>query len=543
MIDSFHKQNIKSVWSLLECLGRTLRVYATKCTGVFPSLGNKEVYLYATKNEVVILCMDIVPENSLELANEVAQVREGKRPQYISIHDNKVRRDSTVWQMQEAAHYFLYALSCAQYPTCPQILCVLLTNGRILNYYSIQEDWALLPYAVKMLPGLTDIREHTLLINEKGYAEGAKMVNTALEEIRHMEYLSDSAAFKYLAGLVKVSAFVKDKKEEEVYVDSDNYDELDDDDEDNLDSMLLESAKEALSRQQNNAIKAEVLEPIANPRQELDKLVGCANIKRQIGDLLELTEYNCWMHLCYPEWKRHEVSLHAIFFGRPGTGKTTVCKIYGSLLKEAHVLSRGHVVVCGRGTFLGNNWGDEEKAVRQVLEMARGGVLMIDEAYLLNSSHQNDPGKLVVQLLMETLADEAQRDIAIVLCGYKEPMQRLLDLNPGLASRFPNRYEFEDFSINDLLEITRRRIREHDYHFTRAAWAKYKILLAEAYAGRDPQIWGNARFIANQLEHIYLLHAKRCVQRKFPKMKAFFSITPADIEPIDVPKAKRHVGF
>jgi hypothetical protein len=95
MIDSFHKQNIKSVWSLLECLGRTLRVYATKCTGVFPSLGNKEVYLYATKNEVVILCMDIVPENSLELANEVAQVREGKRPQYISIHDNKVRRDST----------------------------------------------------------------------------------------------------------------------------------------------------------------------------------------------------------------------------------------------------------------------------------------------------------------------------------------------------------------------------------------------------------------------------------------------------------------
>ena len=144
---------------------------------------------------------------------------------------------------------------------------------------------------------------------------------------------------------------------------------------------------------------------------------------------------------------------------------------------------------------------------------------------------------------MDILSNEQQRDLAIVLCGYKEPMQRLLDLNPGLASRFPNSFEFEDFTIDELIEITRRRISEYDYHFTRSAWAKYKSLLTEAYAIRDPQTWGNARFVANLLEHIYLLHAKRCMRQKFPKICDFFSITPADIQPIKVPTVKAHMGF
>ena len=152
------------------------------------------------------------------------------------------------------------------------------------------------------------------------------------------------------------------------------------------------------------------------------------------------------MHHYFPQWKQHQVSLHAIFFGRPGTGKTTVCKIYGGLLKEAGVLSKGHVVVCNRATFVGPSWGDEENAIRQAMEAAKGGVLMIDEAYLLNSAHPNDPG--------------------------------------------------------------------------------------------------NARFVVNLLEHIYLVHAKRCMQSKSAHdIKSFFSITPADIQPIEVSKEKKRIGF
>jgi len=256
-----------------------------------------------------------------------------------------------------------------------------------------------------------------------------------------------------------------------------------------------------------------------------------------------LTRYNRLMHKMFPNSKQHEVSLHSVFLGRPGTGKTTVCKIFGSLLRQAGALSKGHVVVCDRGTFLGTLWGDEERSVRQVVEMAQGGVLMIDEAYQLNGKHEGDPGKLVVPLLMNISADEKQRDIAIVLCGYKEPMEKLLETNPGLYSRFPNRFEFADFTVDELLEITRLRIKEYEYEFTLEAWDKYRLLLARTYAQRDPNTWGNARFIANQLERIYIQHATRCVkQRPIDKLQLRL-LTPEDILPIEVPKEKRRIGF
>ena len=371
--------------------------------------------------------------------------------------------------------------------------------------------------------------------------ETQAMETHQLDEEDDFEKLLDEFISNASFGLVKAD------DEEEDFEEKEEEDEEEDDLDDFDPDLDLEDYPEGTVKfNENNCVKVEVLKPLREPRKELEKLVGCQNIKQQINDLLLFSTYNKWMVIEHPGWKEHDVSLHAIFFGKPGTGKTTVCKIYGSLLKEAGVLSKGHVVVCSRGTFLGSNWGDEEKAVRQVLEMAQGGVLMIDEAYLLNSAHPNDPGKMVIPMLMEILANEQHRDIAIVLCGYKEPMQQLLDLNAGLASRFPHRYEFANFTVDELMEITRRRVSEYRYHFTRAAWTKYRSLLTEAYAKRDANTWGNARFVANLLEHIYLLHAKRCVRHiamSPSKSIKCFAITPADVQPIEVPQPKRRVGF
>ncbi len=168
---------------------------------------------------------------------------------------------------------------------------------------------------------------------------------------------------------------------------------------------------------------------------------------------------------------------------------------------------------------------------------------MIDEAYLLNSSNPNDPGKIVIQLLMNILADESQRDLAVVLCGYKTPMQKLLDLNPGLQSRFPNKFEFADFTTEELLSITKMRIKEYDYRFTAKAWEKYRKMLAQAYQLRDPETWGNARFVANLLERIYIQHATRCVHKNLRDKSDLRIITAADIVPIEVPRQKAKIGF
>ena len=290
-------------------------------------------------------------------------------------------------------------------------------------------------------------------------------------------------------------------------------------------------------------MKVKILRPLAQPREELDKLVGCDDIKRRMDELVALTSYNKLMQEQFPGSKQHEVSLHSVFLGRPGTGKTTVCKIFGSLLRQAGALSKGHVVVCDRGTFIGTLWGDEERAVRQVVEKAQGGVLMIDEAYLLNGKNENDPGRMVVQLLMNILADESQRDIAVVLCGYKDQMQKMLQCNPGLESRFPNRFEFQDFSVDELLDITRCRVQDYEYQFTQEAWEKYRHMLSQAYQVRDPQTWGNARFVANQLERIYIQHAARCVRLQPVDKLSLRQITAEDIVPIEVPRQRPRIGF
>ena len=323
--------------------------------------------------------------------------------------------------------------------------------------------------------------------------------------------------------------------------DDDDEDAFDDDDDDEDDDIVLPSG--LLEQNGNVTVKVEILRPIKNPRSELDRLVGCRSIKQRMDELLALTRYNAMLRNTFPDNKQHEVSLHSVFLGRPGTGKTTVCKIFGSLLHEAGVLSKGHVVVCNRGTFLGTLWGDEERSVRQVVEMAQGGVLMIDEAYLLNGKNQNDPGRVVIPMLMDILANEAQRDIAVVLCGYKEPMLRLLELNPGLHSRFPNRFEFCDFTVDELLQITRQRIGEYKYHFTRQAWEKYKEVLQAAYDVRDPDSWGNARYVANQLERIYVQHATRIVKHRIVGKRQLLALTPADILPIETPRPRPRIGF
>lgn len=145
---------------------------------------------------------------------------------------------------------------------------------------------------------------------------------------------------------------------------------------------------DVIEQNQNTRVKVEILRPIDNPQEELQKLVGCGNIKKRMDELVALTAYNRMLHEQFPELKQHRVSLHSLFLGNPGTGKTTVCKIFGALLHEAGALSKGHVVICDRGTFIGTLWGDEERAMKQVVEMAQGGVLMIDEAYLLNGKNE-----------------------------------------------------------------------------------------------------------------------------------------------------------
>ena len=532
IIPVFRKQTNKGILKVMSETRRWKHVDCMNLKGFCEATTDMPIYAFVKNGEVVILMIDWREKPLEELADENDFA--GQPPLYF---DSRTRRISPVWRLSEFIRHYKQAMADAQVET-PRIWGILVSNSTFINHDDMITIWKGMDITVYHGFGSTPLP--SIHFNYRFHAEALLQYKAFRLYCERMGFLErDPYAFEDIDADYDEMEFGIEDEDDDADIDIEDYlSEIDDMDDE---PAQLETGTVKLGGE--NMVSVEILNPISSPREELDKLVGCKNIKSQIDDLLELSRYNHLMTCRYPNWKQHNVSLHAIFFGRPGTGKTTVCKIYGGLLKEAGVLSEGHVVVCNRSTFIGNNWGDEEKSIRQVLAMAQGGVLMIDEAYLLSSSHPNDPGKLILPLLMDILSNEQQRDLAIVLCGYKEPMLRLLDLNPGLTSRFPNRFEFEDFTIDELVEISLHRISEHHYHFTPAGLRKYKALLTEAYTLRNPQTWGNARFVANLLEHIYLLHAKRCMHSHSRDAKSFLSITPSDIQPIEVPKEKRRIGF
>ena len=584
LIDDFKNQTKTTIWKHLDAMAANYVVYSTHLNGLDPFLNEYDVYLYCNETNVVVVCLDCCGNGDDQIYEESESLG------LFTYNEGDEPRVSVVRRLAEAVK--LIKETRLGYDSAIKVYGVLLTEAEILNSYKLQRLWD--DADVMVIDGFRRLKYRKIKVNEddcldcKAYISKILDANHGILDANHgildanhgildanygimegqapmtSDMLSENDELN-LDDFPKGSVRIEDEDDDEfsklldqflkegMEVVDEKPDAEDDEDEEDPEEDVEEDPEEdpeeeffpngEIEQNLNVNVKVDILRPIANPREELDKLVGCADIKRRMDELVALTSYNKMMRDLFPGSKQHEVSLHSVFLGRPGTGKTTVCKIFGSLLRKVGALSKGHVVVCDRGTFIGTLWGDEERSMKQVLKMAQGGVLMIDEAYLLASKNENDPGRLVIQLLMNVLADETQRDIAVVLCGYKEPMMKLLDSNPGLYSRFPNKFEFADFTVDELLEITQCRVKDYDYQFTAKAWEKYRQVLLQAYQVRNPETWGNARFVANQLERIYIQHATRCVKHQPKDKRELLKITPEDILPIEVPRQKAKIGF
>lgn len=555
LITGFKRQTKLTIQSHLDTLGDDPIIYSKRLTGLGPHLKDNNIYIYIDHSCLVVVCLDNCAYKN-ELVDEDSY--NDSPPLYFTETSHRI---SPVWQLTETMQLIRQRLQ--ESDICRDIWGVLLTGSNLINADDEKEGWK--GKNVTVIDKLENLSDWTIGLNtDDDILDGTMVMEAIKDMVKQPEPNIEEEEFAKLLDKFINEPFhtIEDQEEDDSQEETDSAEEntkdkvqgeesedhekekkSEDEEGEDEDSDDFDLPSGYIEQNNNLTVQVKILPPTKNPRAELDKLVGCQDIKKHIDELLALTRYNMMVRRAFPEAKIHEVSLHSIFFGRPGTGKTTVCKIFGSLLHEAGALSKGHVVVADRGTFLGTLWGDEERSVSQVLEIARGGVLMIDEAYLLNSNNEHDPGRMVIPLLMQVLADESQRNIAVVLCGYKEPMMQLLEINPGLHSRFPNRFEFNDFSIEDLMEITRRRVEEYQYHFTRQAWQKYRNVLTAAYQVRDPQTWGNARFVSNQLERIFIQHAKRCVKKEPAKSNQLLTLTPADIIPIEVPRPKSRIGF
>ncbi len=263
---------------------------------------------------------------------------------------------------------------------------------------------------------------------------------------------------------------------------------------------------------------------------ELAKMVGLGNVKAKVRRYMSLMAF---------QRKRADKGisskmppLHALFLGAPGTGKTSIAELMGRLMKEAGVLSKGHVVVRERSQIVGRHYGDESAAMLKALEEAEGGVLFIDEAYnLYRENDPKDPGRDAVDALLTALADPRRRNWMLILGGYEDRILKMFEMNPGLASRFPesNRYRFEDYTADELLQIAENYCADNAYTFTPEAREKLYGRLRADVEAKD-ETFGNARHVLNLVEtEILPAMAERVAAMAAPDAQALTMILPADI--------------
>lgn len=216
-----------------------------------------------------------------------------------------------------------------------------------------------------------------------------------------------------------------------------------------------------------------------------------------------------------------------IFKGNPGTGKTTVARLVGRLLKELGVLEKGQVIEVERADLVGEYIGHTAHKTREQIKKALGGILFIDEAYSLARGGEKDFGKESIDTLVKNM-EEYKDNIIIILAGYKQEMNWFLQTNPGLRSRFPIIIDFPDYSIEELIEIAEALVGKRQYQLTEEAKiALQEILQEKRSLGQEHD--GNARYVRNVIEYAIRLQAVRLIKENSITRNDLILITSEDI--------------
>lgn len=203
--------------------------------------------------------------------------------------------------------------------------------------------------------------------------------------------------------------------------------------------------------------------------------------------------------------------LHMLFKGNPGTGKTTVARKLAKIYHEMNILSKGHFIEAERADLVGEYIGQTAQKTRAIIQRAMGGVLFIDEAYSLSRGGEKDFGKEAIDTLVKHMEDQHQ-DLVLILAGYPYEMERFLTFNPGLESRFPFILEFDDYGVEELMEIAKRMVDEREYKFSREAEWKLRNHLARKVRACSAN-FSNARYVRNVIERTIRLHAVRLLSK------------------------------
>lgn len=257
---------------------------------------------------------------------------------------------------------------------------------------------------------------------------------------------------------------------------------------------------------------------------ELDSLVGLDNVKREVRALIDLIAVG--RRRRQAGLKAPSLRRHLVFTGSPGTGKTTVARLYGEILLSLGVLERGHLVEVARVDLVGEHIGSTAIRTQEAFDRARGGVLFIDEAYALAPEDSGrDFGREAIDTLVKLMEDHRDA-VVVIVAGYTAEMERFLSTNPGVASRFSRTITFPDYSPEELLRIVRSQVQEHEYQLDEDAC---EALLKYFTAIPKGPAFGNGRTARLTFEAMIEHHAGRLARVAEPSHEELQLLYPEDL--------------